>query len=752
MREHGLARSNPDNGQGVYQFASSERRAACEGGMFTPGEISDEQFQIQTDCVAKFINESYGAGLDLNSDDGIKKLFFNYNGAADAYIQQALNLGFSQEEAENGEGSPYVMNRYDEQREPSETWGQIKKDKGPMEYPANNDFGAFVYYKAIADCSVGGGSSSGSSSDGDSPACTGEETNNLAQTAIELAWPLGTSDSKYKCGSHSQCNNNRDKAWPGYLKAIKKLGWTSTSKKWDPACNIFVGAVVERSGYDRKWNRRNTDEAVEYARKSDKWEVINLSGKSQKEIKAAYKSGDIVTYWTGDSGHIFMIAEVDGKLRSVESQYGHSGPTTWSHINTKNSKAKNCAKHSHCYIIRATKATNGTVNKDVGAVTSSGQNNGDIGASALELAWPEGTKEDVYQERATDKFAEYFSSLEQSKNDKGECYADGKSCDRFVGAAVRYSGVDPNMMFGRVGSDVLPYLEGNDNWEEVELKKPHSESSYQSGDVLLFYEGSNSLPSHIAIYAIDASGKGHIVQASYCKEFGVVKNTGSITGKSWSKIRAFRNKNNKNGGANCDKCKGNDGDIGLKDGGMTFEEAKEFMKAYRKEASLKKKGSYYFQKALVHDSGCTDGALNNCSAFSEWFVNRYTTAGPDVTAYQGSQTVKKLLELKKGFKDGGKVPAVYAVFSTGPMEGQADGWYNHTGVVLGIDQANNKIIVGEASCSNGFTADHSGTNSISYPNANVYDLKKWTNGASQYAPTYAYTDGILVNGGVQNAQ
>ena len=48
------------------------------------------------------------------------------------------------------------MNRADQKRDPTveptksnKTWGQIKKDFSSIEYPANEDYGAFVVYCAI---------------------------------------------------------------------------------------------------------------------------------------------------------------------------------------------------------------------------------------------------------------------------------------------------------------------------------------------------------------------------------------------------------------------------------------------------------------------------------------------------------------------------------------------------------------------------------------------------------------------------
>ncbi len=168
-------------------------------------------------------------------------------------------------------------------------------------------------------------------------------------------------------------------------------------------------------------------------------------------------------------------------------------------------------------------------------------------------------------------------------------------------------------------------------------------------------------------------------------------------------------------------------------GGMTLEEAEAFMEGYSKEAGKKNRGSFTFDGASVSDSGCIGGTMNNCSAFTQWFSNRYTTMGPSgAIIHQGSMAVKRYLSENSDLIDGGKVPRPYAIMSQGPQTGYAEGWGNHTGIVLGIDKEKNKIIIGEASCSMSFL-----------PRAHEYDLDKYTNNPSQYGPTYAYTDNIL---------
>ena len=179
----------------------------------------------------------------------------------------------------------------------------------------------------------------------------------------------------------------------------------------------------------------------------------------------------------------------------------------------------------------------------------------------------------------------------------------------------------------------------------------------------------------------------------------------------------------------------------LKAGGFTVEEAKNFMSAYIAEASKKLTGSYEFDGGYIVDAGCKHGTLNNCSAFSEWFASKYlgvnTKSRPHNGCYfQGSQFVNTLTSCYN-LNYGGKTPVVYSVFSHGPYTGSADGWANHTGVVLGIDVEHDLIITGEASCSNGYV------NGV-WPGVKTYSLSKWTNNPSKYGPTYAYKEGFSI--------
>lgn len=145
-RENSLLKSGPSNGHGPYQIWKYS---------YQVGAYTDEQFQDATNSAAQFIKEKLGS-RSCTSADNVKYGFFAYNGISSAYKNQATKLGFTSDQANNGEGSPYVMNRYDKMRDPTveptksnNTWGQIKVDGGPIVYPANQDYGAYVVYCSL---------------------------------------------------------------------------------------------------------------------------------------------------------------------------------------------------------------------------------------------------------------------------------------------------------------------------------------------------------------------------------------------------------------------------------------------------------------------------------------------------------------------------------------------------------------------------------------------------------------------------
>lgn len=157
-------------------------------------------------------------------------------------------------------------------------------------------------------------------------------------------------------------------------------------------------------------------------------------------------------------------------------------------------------------------------------------------------------------------------------------------------------------------------------------------------------------------------------------------------------------------------------------GGMTLAEAQKFMEPYRaiRPRNYHEAGSYLGRWSINDVNGCASD-LENCVAFTQYFICEYAHVCMGLP--NGGQVVDRLLSSGKGFINGGTTPRVYAVFSSS----------THTGIVLGIDTARNKIIIGEAGCGSNI--------GYNWTNAHEYDLSNWTNGSRKYA----YTDN-LING------
>lgn len=152
LRETGLSRINPANGQGIFQNSTAPE------GLYPEGEVDDAGFLAQAKWVAAFIKgkATDASRLSVNDEVAIKDTFFAYNGRDPQYIAQAKTLGFT----DSYDGSPYVMNKADAKRDPGSNpkWGQVKGDGGEIQYPANQDYGAFLVYASLAGLSSSCGS------------------------------------------------------------------------------------------------------------------------------------------------------------------------------------------------------------------------------------------------------------------------------------------------------------------------------------------------------------------------------------------------------------------------------------------------------------------------------------------------------------------------------------------------------------------------------------------------------------------
>jgi len=130
----------------------------------------------------------------------------------------------------------------------------------------------------------------------------------------------------------------------------------------------------------------------------------------------------------------------------------------------------------------------------------------------------------------------------------------------------------------------------------------------------------------------------------------------------------------------------------VSENGMSLEQARRLVSIYKFSSDSKN----YLGGA---DRTCSGGPLANCVSFSTYFINKYTSlSGFDNTSGDGWAVAKNV-----GIRNSDVVvdhtPSVYSVFSHHKSTRSPDG---HTGIVLGIDRANNKIIIGEAGCGYSF--------------------------------------------------
>ena len=294
LRESGLGRSNPSNGQGIYQFVNKN------GGPYPTGAVDDAEFLRQTKLAAQFIKGKASSNLTQNrsltksaSADTIKDTLFSYNGRASVYAEQAARVGFDSA-TQPFEGSPYVMNTADEKRDPAvntSSWGQIKHDFGGIEYPANNGYGAYVIYASIA--GIQSSNCSGSSVSG----TVREKVVTIATQELQL-W-----DSKQMSGNGSD---------------FKKYTH-GQSGNW---CAWFVSWVYKQAGYPLNNSETGAVPAVATVKT-----IGETGGNFEYHDKNGYtpQVGDITVYKNNGASHVNIVTAVapDGKITIIGGNQGY---------------------------------------------------------------------------------------------------------------------------------------------------------------------------------------------------------------------------------------------------------------------------------------------------------------------------------------------------------------------------------------------------------------------------------------------
>ena len=543
-----------------------------------------------------------------------------------------------------------------------------------------------------------------SGGDGSGISCNGnnEGSKNLNAAAVALAWPEGTASSKsvYPGGTGTEAFNNAHKKFTS--------GSHDTCAAAGASCDIFVSTVVRYSGYDKKYPITGPGTQLDHAKAHPElWEVIDWSDGDKSKVKP----GDIIV--ENNRGHTQMI---------VENSKGEIKYASASHCDYYGKIKSFYAPRQPAYIVRATGANNSTAgvsdsgvtpSSSDGSIAATGQNNGDIAASAIALAWPEDKYKNVYKEKATDLYANYFKTL--AGNDTSDCYKKGKYCSGFVNTTLSYAGAK------KTGKDkikdVKPLrleLEADEDWEEI---KPAGdkfvESDLKSGDVLFYYKSGDCGHTakdvwngmcvyHVAIF-VETQDGGRIAQAHRCKTFGYISKDGFPNGKRSYRVYRWKKQGNGSQSSSCDVCAdenegssddggGEGGDVGLKSGGLTKAEATKLVDIYKGYAGKNNlRGDSKIAAKYYIKVGCHGNLFLNCPSFVKYFINRYTTkTWKSGLTGNGNETYKYAANAL-GLKTGSK-PQPYAIFS--------DNSYSpgHTGIVLAVDESKKTMLVGEAGC------------------------------------------------------
>ena len=158
--------------------------------------------------------------------------------------------------------------------------------------------------------------------------------------------------------------------------------------------------------------------------------------------------------------------------------------------------------------------------KYAGAFPSYTHISGDIIAqTAIDLAWPYGTKKSKYKYpsgSATAAFKKAFNIAYPTHKAWGKQTGKGASCDVFTGTCIRYSGYDKKIPRGLDGQK--PYLLSHKNlWKATNVYRA---KDMLPGDIIYYMKKGGG--GHICIY-IEVRGVGYIAEAGYVsKRYGVI--------------------------------------------------------------------------------------------------------------------------------------------------------------------------------------------------------------------------------------
>lgn len=739
--ESGQADTNPSNGQGLFQAYSNMNNPQRVPYYTATGKLSEEnmlqQMRWAYDDMISAHPELKDAGTNLDADL-VKDIFFAYNGKAAVYINKALAMGFTQEEANHGEGSAYVMNRFDERRDPASpnmdpNWpGRFVADGVYDPSSTSMGFGGYVQYAALAGVSSNASTEECCDMDAHKSGSRGSfhhyefndtqlydlldvanGENGGSDTAIQTEMSIMA--NLYEKNGASGGNYTEE----GMLNYIRNGGWFAEGNAKKIGDGTHDNHSVERLNMARdiynNGNRTLPVQILEHdcivcGNQRDIIYTANNGVEFEATDRSQYKRG--VTLIKNRYGSTYIFWDWADPENKTGDPFGYFQDNPPSEVPSGN-----------------------TQSTSVVCPDASGPGGEEIAASAIKMAWPimEGADQGKCKETDGSMITYNFSTATCFHNPR-DAYRTGhdsygflgiyEDCGQFVGT-VLYDVFKDDELKNKENAEGPPgidaYLSSHPNeWEKV--NNTGSEDNLRPGDIFVNKD-------HAAIYVGEKGGDYKMAQASYDTRVGTLTtyiadsvSGGKFLSHSGAEFHIYRRIG---------------GNGGLVDGGFTsLADAEEFMKAYHDEAIKQPRGSGTYLGAYVNDAGCPFGALSNCVAFSQWFINKYTTYNYQSTV-NGVNVVSDLLSESSDFIDGGHTPRPYAIFSY-PIAGNAAG---HTGVVLGVNQATDTIIIGEASCSSQRTQSEG---PYYWPHA----VEKSLSERSSSTYSYAYTDNILKKGGL----
>ncbi len=124
----------------------------------------------------------------------------------------------------------------------------------------------------------------------------------ILDTALKLAWPYGTPESKY-CSKSETGEPDSD-----YKLATSSLGYSGRIDD----CSVFVRTVAVYSGYDKNYPG-NITKQWDYLASSDKWTKVSTANENYA-LESELQPGDVVIYRKGASSwHTCIYAgKIDG--------------------------------------------------------------------------------------------------------------------------------------------------------------------------------------------------------------------------------------------------------------------------------------------------------------------------------------------------------------------------------------------------------------------------------------------------------